>query len=95
MSNQYAQLVEKINRVVRDRGDVELMVHLDRIMDKETESEQAAVLGDVVKILNQGKKPPPSTSSVRTTPPVEKEVASQKNNQEIARPDASEEDALS
>jgi hypothetical protein len=57
MSNQYAQLVEKINRIVRDRGDVELMVLLDRIADKETEVEQAAALGEVVKILNQSKKP--------------------------------------
>lgn len=58
MSSQYAQLVEKINRIVRDRGDVELMVLLDRIADQETETEQAAALGAVVKILNQGKKQP-------------------------------------
>ncbi len=57
MSTQYAQLVERINRIVRDRGDVELMVLLDRIADKETEAEQAASLGAVVKILNQNKKP--------------------------------------
>jgi hypothetical protein len=57
MSNQYAQLVERINRIVRDRGDVELMVLLDRIADKPTEAEQAASLGAVVKILNQNKKP--------------------------------------
>lgn len=57
MSSQYAQLVEKINRIVRDRGDVELMVMLDRIVDQQTEAEQAAALGEVVKILNQGKKP--------------------------------------
>lgn len=57
MSSQYAQLVEKINRIVRDRGDVELMVLLDRIVDQQTEAEQAAALGEVVKILNQGKKP--------------------------------------
>ncbi len=57
MSKQYAELVERISRIVRDRGDVELMVLLDRIVDKETEAEQAAALGAVVKILNQNKKP--------------------------------------
>jgi hypothetical protein len=63
MSNQYAQLVERINRIVRDRGDVELMVLLDRIADRETEAEQAAALGAVVKILNQNKKPTGSSAS--------------------------------
>lgn len=63
MSNQYAQLVERINRIVRDRGDVELMVLLDRIIDRETEAEQAAALGSVVKILNQNKKPQISEST--------------------------------
>lgn len=68
MSNQYAQLVERINRIVRDRGDVELMVMLDRIADRETETEQAAALGDVVKILNQNKKPTAVDSSQSARP---------------------------
>lgn len=68
MSSQYTQLVEKINRVVRDRGDVELMMLLDRIADKETETEQAVCLAAVVKILNQGKKPVTSTPALAPRP---------------------------
>ncbi len=55
-SNQYAQLVERIGRIVRDKGDVELLLKLDRIMDKETEPERAAALGAVVKEISAQKK---------------------------------------
>lgn len=53
MSNNHHQLVEKLNRIVFDKGDVSLLMSLDRIMDKDTDSEQAAVLGAVVKSINQ------------------------------------------
>lgn len=52
---QYAALVERINRVVRDRGDVELMVMLDRIMDEPDEQTQAQALARIVQHINQKK----------------------------------------
>ena len=76
MSNQYGQLVEKINRIVRDRGDVELMVLLDRIPDKETEEEQAAELGAVVRILNQSKKQSGESGSAANAAQATKESGS-------------------
>lgn len=53
MANNQFQLVEKLNRIVFDKGDVGLLMALDRIMDRETDSEQAAALGSVVKNINQ------------------------------------------
>lgn len=53
MANNQFQLVEKLNRIVFDKGDVGLLMALDRIMDRETDSEQAAALGSVVKSINQ------------------------------------------
>ncbi len=55
-AGHYAALVERINRNVRDRGDVELVMMLDSIVDKETEPERTATLGAVVKIIKQGRK---------------------------------------
>lgn len=55
---QQAALVERIVRIVRDRGDIELFMQLDRIMDKETEPEMAACLGTVVKALSASKQKP-------------------------------------
>lgn len=52
MNPQYLQLIEKISRIVRDRGDVELLILLDRIIDHETEEERAAALSSVVKAIN-------------------------------------------
>jgi hypothetical protein len=49
-------LVERIGRVVRDRGDVELVVMLDQIMDKETEPERTAALAAVVRTISQSQK---------------------------------------
>lgn len=54
---QYAALVERINRVVRDRGDVELMVMLDRIMDETDEQKQSQALARIVQHINQKKAP--------------------------------------
>lgn len=55
MSANYAPLVEKLSRIVRDRGDVEVLMQLDRLMDHETEVEQTAAFGAVVKQISQKK----------------------------------------
>lgn len=49
-------LVERINRIVRDRGDIELFMKLDQIMDRETDLERAAALGSVVKEISANKQ---------------------------------------
>lgn len=53
---QHNTLAEKINRVVRDLGDIELFLRLDQIMDKETDSERATALGMVVKDIAANKQ---------------------------------------
>lgn len=55
MSANYTQLIERLSRIVRDRGDVELLMALDRIMDHDTEEEQTAAFGEVVKLISQKK----------------------------------------
>jgi 3-hydroxymyristoyl/3-hydroxydecanoyl-(acyl carrier protein) dehydratase len=50
------QVIERISQIVRDRGDVELVMLLDRIMDYESEEEQAAGLAAAVKQISQKKK---------------------------------------
>lgn len=49
---QQTVLIERINRVVRDRGDVELFMQLDRIMDRPTEAERTAALAQIVKEMS-------------------------------------------
>lgn len=69
MSAKYAQLIEKVNQAVRDKGDSELMVVLDRIVEHKTEEEQSAALAVVVRIINENKKktkPVDSTTSSET-----------------------------
>jgi hypothetical protein len=56
MSTGLSPLVERLNRIVFDKGDIDLLIELDRIMDKETDSEQAAALGSVIKNMNQKNK---------------------------------------
>ena len=53
MASNHIQLVEKLNRIVFDKGDVELLMALDRIMDRDTEADQAVALGAVVRHINQ------------------------------------------
>jgi hypothetical protein len=55
MSMNYTPLVEKLSRIVRDRGDVEILMQLDRLMDFETEIEQTAAFSAVVKQIGQRK----------------------------------------
>ena len=53
MSSKLAQLVEKLNRRVYDKGDVDLLVSLDRIQDFDTESEQLEALSEIVREINE------------------------------------------
>lgn len=55
MSASYAPLVEKLSRIVRDRGDIETMMLLDRLMDYQTEEEQTAAFVQIVKTISQKK----------------------------------------
>ena len=49
------QVIERIGQIVRDRGDVELLVALDRVVEFKTEPEQAAALAQVIQLINQSK----------------------------------------
>lgn len=53
MSGTHAQLVERLNRIVFDKGDVNLLLALDRIMDRPTEEEKMAALAAVLKKINE------------------------------------------
>lgn len=53
MSNAHLQLVEKLNKIVFDKGDVSLLLALDRVMDNETEEERMAALANVVRKINE------------------------------------------
>ena len=66
-ADQYAKLVERINRVVRDRGDVEVMVLLDRIMDEPDDDAKAKALARVVAVINQNKKGSAGAQSAGST----------------------------
>lgn len=48
--------LERINKIVRDRGDIDLFMKLDQIMDRETEAEQTAALSAVVSELSTTKR---------------------------------------
>jgi hypothetical protein len=50
------QVVEKIGQIVRDRGDVELLVALDRLVDHANETEQAAALAAVITLIQQNRQ---------------------------------------
>lgn len=50
---QQAQLVEKINRMVRQQGNVDLILKLDQIMDQKTEADKTAALSAIVKQVNE------------------------------------------
>ena len=52
---QQVDLVERINRIVRDRGDVELYMKLDRIMDQLTDEGKTQALGAVIKEISSAK----------------------------------------
>lgn len=53
---QQVALIERINRIVRDRGDVELFMKLDQIMDRETDAERAAALAVIVKEISSSRQ---------------------------------------
>lgn len=53
---QQIVLIEKINRIVRDRGDVELFMKLDQIMDRESDAERAAALALIVKEISSSRQ---------------------------------------
>lgn len=48
--------LERINKIVRNRGDIDLFMKLDQIMDRQTEAEQNAALEAVVKELSATKR---------------------------------------
>ena len=53
MSSAHLQLVEKLNKIVFDKGDVNLLMALDRVMDNETEEDRMAALASVVRKINE------------------------------------------
>lgn len=56
LTPQHLQVIERISRIVRDRGNVELLLMLDRIIDKETDEERIAALGTVMQTINAQRK---------------------------------------
>lgn len=54
-TQKHDELIERINRIVLERGDPDLLMLLDRLMDKRP-SEQAAELARVIAIINQSRK---------------------------------------
>lgn len=52
MDSRHLPLVERLMRIVLDRGDLDLLLALDRIMDQATETDQAAALARVVAAIN-------------------------------------------
>jgi hypothetical protein len=55
MSAQYAPLIERLSRLVRDRGDIDLLLGLDRIMDHSSVEDQTMAFRGVLESLNQRK----------------------------------------
>lgn len=55
-TTQQVVLIERINRIVRDQGDVELFMKLDQIMDRSTQVERAASLAVIVKEISSGRQ---------------------------------------
>lgn len=53
MSGNLSQLIEKLNRIVYDKGDLDLLLALDRVMDNDTEADQMTALSAIVRQINE------------------------------------------